>query len=91
MKNAFLTILLSGTVLPILRLEGVLQEGIECPLLVTEHATYSLTDNTAGFNPGDAVKIIAKPVEASFCMQGTPVHILNIRYDQSSNANAWHR
>jgi hypothetical protein len=61
MKKTFLLLLFVAAALPILRLEGVLQAGVECPLLVTEDAHYSLTGHLEGVATGDTVKVIGKP------------------------------
>lgn len=62
-------------------LEGRLtDEGVECPAFRSEDddTLYTLTGDLQGFGPGDRVRIVARPVEMSFCMQGTTVEVLEI-------------
>lgn len=61
-------------------LEGRLtDEGVECPAFRSDDDTlYTLTGDLEGFGPGDRVRIVARPVEMSFCMQGTTVEVLEI-------------
>jgi hypothetical protein len=79
MKKIVLCLLFAAAAMPLLRLEGVLQAGVECPLLVTEDAHYSLAGQLEGVAVGDTVKVIGKPAEASFCMQGTTLEVLHIK------------
>jgi hypothetical protein len=64
----------------VLRIEGRLtDEGVECPALRDlQDKLYTLTGDLGGFGPGDEVWIEARPVEMSFCMQGTTVAVLRI-------------
>ncbi|MFP3940384.1 MAG: hypothetical protein ACLF0P_08755 [Thermoanaerobaculia bacterium] len=63
-------------------LEGRLtDEGVECPAFRSdddEGTLYTLTGDLEGFGPGDRVRIVARPVQMSFCMQGTTVEVLEI-------------
>lgn len=61
-------------------LEGELtDEGVECQAFrSTEGDLYTLTGDLAGFQNGNRVRIVAAPVEASTCMQGTTVHVVEI-------------
>ncbi len=63
-----------------LRLEGRVDEGVECPVLRTPDGdVYSLLSESIRFTPGAYVEITGRPVEMSFCMQGTTVEVIELR------------
>ncbi len=63
----------------LLRLEGRLAEGPECPLLRTpDGEVYSLVGDMR-LTPGAYVEISGRAVAISFCMRGTTVEVRSLR------------
>lgn len=57
------------------------REGITCAALRGDDGRlYTITGQTAGFQPGDRVQIIGEVAEMSFCQQGTTVNVRSIRH-----------
>lgn len=63
----------------LLRLEGRVAEGPECPVLRTpDGEIYSLVGEIE-FPPGAHVEVTGRPVAISFCMRGTTVEVASMR------------
>lgn len=60
--------------------EGIVEEGVECPLLRTEDgALYSMSGAlVAGLRPGERVRIFGERMDLSRCMQGSPVRVRRV-------------
>ena len=57
----------------------ITSEGVECPAFRDQAgALYSLMGDLKGFGPGDAVCLRATRGGISYCMQGTPLSVLDI-------------
>jgi hypothetical protein len=63
-----------------MKIQGQLtSDGVECPAMKADNgAIYTLLGDLKGFKAGDRVIVEAKPVEISFCMQGTTVQVTQI-------------
>jgi hypothetical protein len=63
-----------------MKIQGQLtSDGVECPAMKADNGTiYTLLGDLKGFKAGDRVIVEAKPVEISFCMQGTTVQVTQI-------------
>jgi hypothetical protein len=58
-------------------IEGVLtDEGVECPAMRTADGTlYTLTGDLRGFKPNDRVCLVTEPIDMTYCLQGTTLHV----------------
>jgi len=64
----------------LLRLEGRVAEGPECPTLRTpDGRIFSLVGKDIRFTPGAYVEIEGRPVAMSFCMRGTTIEVRSLR------------
>lgn len=64
----------------VVRVEGVLTEGVECPAVRADDGTlYTLAGDLEGFTPGDRVVVEGTETEVSVCMQGTTLAVNDIR------------
>ncbi|WP_106182294.1 hypothetical protein [Prauserella shujinwangii] len=66
-----------------LTLEGIVQEGVEpnCLVLMAEQRQYLLLGGDDALQPGDRVVVQARaaPDQATTCMQGIPVEVIDAR------------
>jgi hypothetical protein len=58
-------------------IEGVLtNEGTECPTMRAKDGTlYTLMGDLRGFKPDDRVCIVPEPLDMTYCLQGTTMHV----------------
>jgi hypothetical protein len=64
-------------------------EGVECPVMIFLN-NYHLVGNLQGFAPGDRVTVAGALDIETFCQQGTPLRVINIRglsHDSSDEPN----
>lgn len=67
----------------IIFLKGVLKQGVECPLLVTDDGEiYSLSGQVALPPEGTTVYIEGQIIDYSYCMAGIPLRIFSIRTEE---------
>jgi hypothetical protein len=58
-------------------IEGVLtDEGVECPAMRAADGTlYTLMGDLRGFKPNEPVCIVPEPIDMTYCLQGTTMHV----------------
>lgn len=60
-------------------LEGHVSRGVECPILTTPDGdVYSLSGEMT-FTPGEYVEVTGETMDASTCMQGTPLRVTALK------------
>lgn len=74
-------LLLDSVARPVIDVTGTItREGITCTAVRGDDGRlYTLAGQTAGFQPGDRVRITGDQAQASFCQQGTTINLLSIR------------
>lgn len=74
-------LLLDPVVRPAIDVTGTItREGVTCTALRGDDGRlYTLAGQTAGFQPGDRVRVTGDQAQTSFCQQGTTVNLLSIR------------